>query len=148
MKKIYLILLILLISSSLALADAVLTLSVGKVYVKKENGTKWTPAKINMTLSSSDMVRVGKKSRAVIKLSNGTLYTITEMKSMNISKIEEQSAKSTGKKSIGQLLKEKGIKLSKSSASASGVTAVAGVRGADVDSQKNKIKPKDIKWKE
>lgn len=146
-NSVLLVFCLLLISPVLAFGDAVLTLSMGKVDIKSAGATKWEPVKINMTILSSDTIRVGKKSKAVLKLSDGSTINVPALKVMKLSDIENQKG-SAGNKSLSQLLKEKGIKLSKTGSGDTGITAVAGVRGADVDSQKNKVKASELKWKD
>ncbi len=147
--KLFFILFILCLPA-LLLSDALLTLSMGKVEIKGKSSPKWIPAKINMKVLSTDMIRIGKKSKAVLKLTDGSLYTIDTMKVFKLSQIEKDTKSNTGtSKGLGALLKQKGIKIVKNkNESESGVSAVAGVRGADVDNQKNKVKADELKWKD
>lgn len=147
--KFFTVICFLLFLSIPCLGDGILTLSMGKVDIKNDGSVKWVQAKINQTVLSSDSIRVGKKSKAVIKLSDGTIISVPSMKVAKLSELEAQKASGAGGKGLSQLIREKGIKLAKSrSGDPGGVTAVAGVRGADVDSQKERIKPSQLKWKD
>ena len=148
-KRLLFIFLIIIFSTSLALSNGHVTFTMGKVEVKNDKSNKWTSVKINTELLSTDTLRVDKKSKAVIKFSNGRIYTIDSVKMIKIADIETQiSQKTKSSKSLSQLLKEKGIKIVKSDNLSSGPSAVAGVRGDEADSSKGRLKPEDVTWKE
>lgn len=138
-KLLYSIILVLLVPLMI-FAKGKLTFVKGKVYYKNKTSKVWKPAKLNMKLKTSDMIKVGKKSVVIIKFKDGSKYTIKKPKTMKIGKIEK-IVKSRKKSKINKFIKKKGIQ-------SSGPTAVAGVRGADISekSKTNKIQPDKLKW--
>ncbi len=145
-KKMIVVLLSVFVVSTSLFADAVVTMVLGKVQVKNDSGS-WIPAKIKSAIKSSDTIRVTEGSKIVIKLSSGTLVSLNTPKEVRLYDLESQQA-ANSKKSINQLMREKGSKITTKSRQGT-VTAVAGVRGADVDNQNtDKADAEQMVWKE
>lgn len=112
---------------------------VGKAYVKDLK--KWKPLSISDEVSKEDMIKVAQGGSVRIRLSNGSMLEVAGGKTVVLATLMGKSAARKG--SMGNLIK----KLGKSTPGGSGVTAVAGVRGADVSKQKKKVKTEDLSWK-
>lgn len=134
------------LSASHLMADGVAALVMGKVQLKNDAGS-WVPVKVNSTIKSADLIRIPEGGRITLKLANGSMISLTTAREVRLSDLESQQS-ANSQKSVSQLLREKGQKLTDKNRQGN-VTAVAGVRGADVDSQNpNKADPDQMTWKE
>ncbi|MDD5066381.1 MAG: hypothetical protein PHF84_04985 [bacterium] len=114
-------------------------LIIGKAYVKDQK--KWKALNISDLLSKSDTVKVAQGGSMKIRLSNGNILEVQGGKTVLM---ENLMAAGSGRKgSMTSLIK----KISKSGSGDTGITAVVGVRGADVAKQKKKVKTEDLNWK-
>jgi hypothetical protein len=113
-------------------------LIMGKAYVKEEK--KWKPLQMNDILMREDTVKVAVGGSLKLKLSNGNLIDVAGGKTLRLESVMDAD---TGRKgNMTSLIRKLG-----KSYSDGGVTAVAGVRGADISKQKKKVKTDDLNWK-
>lgn len=110
----------------------------GTAFIKK--GKEWTSLRVNMVLKKEDLIKVDKRSRVKIKLSNGKLLDI---KGKKVAKLQTLMVATVKKRSMNSLFKK--VTRGKGD-SQFGVTGVAGVRGADVSKQNKKVKVEDVNW--
>lgn len=124
----------------------------GRVLIKKSVGSKkWVRPKLNMRLDKNYIIKTGKNAEVRIKLKNGSTYTITGKKIVKIKEVIDGLKQDKSKRSSIlaklNLLKNKLGKVKKSSTGS--VTAVAGVRGADVSKKsRSPIKATELIWEE
>ncbi len=153
LKKIIIIMTVLLLCTAVfAETVGVLKFYKGRVLIKKSVASKrWIRPKLNMRLDKNYIIKTGKNAEVRIRLKNGSIYTITGKKIVKMKEViaglkQDKSKKSSILAKLN-LLKNK---LGKGGKSATGsVTAVAGVRGADVSKKsKSPIKPTELIWEE
>ncbi len=122
-------------------ADAVVTMISGKVLIKKQDSSLWSSARVKAKVVSTDSIQLQTNAKATLRFADGRQMTLT---SEGVFRIADLEKKEVSKKNLGKIMKDKTSKNVKKG----NVTAVAGVRGADVDSQKNEGISTNIQWKE
>lgn len=114
---------------------------MGKAMIKKAGTDKWVSLKINTKVSKNDVIKTPANASVKIKFINKRIAKVSPNNTVKIASLMKVKVKVTGSlKSIFEKTKKGTKKL--------GVTAVAGVRGADVSKKKDGVKPTDLLWEE
>lgn len=116
----------------------------GNVKVKNSVSGKWVKAKIKMKIDDSSILKIGKNSKVQILTRTGKIAKVSAPKTVKIQNLFTSTT--SGMQSKLAMLKSK---LSKGkSGSQYAATAVAGVRGADVQKQRAKQMKQTLFWEE
>ena len=144
MKKILTLLLILLFAIPvLARPYGKIVLIKGKVVIRDADTRDWSKAKIGMVVEDDDVIWLQtKKSLIKIKSKDGKILVFDTVKKYDIAKYARNNTTSLSRLA---LLKQKLGKTKKNYSCAP--TAVAGVRGADINSV-SPINPSELIWEE
>lgn len=139
-KRLLVVLLIL--PFAFSLADVQVSMVSGKVTVQKTGSSdKGKSVKPKYRIVSDETLVLEKNAKIVLRLADGRSVTLDQPGTYPIAELEKAPS---AKKDLGAQIKQKaGKKQSKGS-----VTAVAGVRGSDVDSQDVESTNTNIKWKD
>ena len=114
---------------------------MGKAMIKKAGTDKWVSLKINTKVTKNDVIKTPAKASVKIKFRNKKIAKVKPNSTVKIASLMKRKVKVTGSlKSIFEKTKKSTGKL--------GVTAVAGVRGADVSKKKDTVKPAELLWEE
>jgi len=120
---------------------AVVSFIKGKALVKKSGSKKWVPLKVKTKLTKNALIKTFPKTEVRLKLKN---KQIVKIKKRGVIKVEKLLTK---RKTVKGSLKSVFFKVgNKKQINKFGVTAVGGVRGADVSKKKQKVKSKDVNW--
>lgn len=123
--------------------SAIINQITGNVKIIQNGKSK--DAAIGMSIKKNDTIKVLKNSKVQLKFNNGVIVSYSDEKTIKASEIYTK-IQTSKKKSILNLLSGSLKKLKKNDNS-NNVTAVAGVRGDDVN-QKRTIKDTEVNWEE
>jgi hypothetical protein len=142
MKKIIFFILLFLMPLASAFGDVQVSLVSGKVISQKSGGSgNGQVVKPKVRIHSDQSLVLEKGAKIVLRLSDGRTVTLEKPGIYSVADLEKNGV---GKKDLGEQVR---LKAGKTHAKSS-VTAVAGVRGADVDSQDGEKTNTNIKWKD
>ena len=149
-KNVFVVILLLLFVTNLTAGIvAKLRFYKGRVLVKKSAASKsWSKPRLKMKLSENYVIKTSKNSEVRLVLKGGKRYIVGANKVVTIKDIIAMAKKADKGTALAKLRLLKN-KFGKGGTSSGVVTAVAGVRGADV-SKKSKfpVKPSELIWEE
>lgn len=138
MKKLIFILLFI---PMLLFAGEQFMIQSGEAFVK--DGNSWKEVKMKMKLNETDTIKVVAGEEVKLVTFNGTIYSVRGEKEILLKTLLET------KNEERSLLEKLFIKLGKKvDGNNDGPTAVAGVRGADIYKQSQRILAKELYWEE
>jgi len=150
LRKITVVVILLFVATTLMAGNvAMIKFYKGRVLVKKSATSKsWTKPRLRMKLSENYIIKTSKNSEVRLVLKGGKSYVIGANKVVKIKEIIAKADKLDKGTALAKLKLLKN-KFGKGGTSSGTVTAVAGVRGADV-SKKSKfpVKPSELIWAE